>query len=234
MNSIADEPVPQESFADFRASFAYGARSDQNFKFLKNLSEADAATFLQGLLHALSDSLDDGAMLRLYQHVLAGQVQAYAGPSRWTYEDGPFTPLAKPLDRARVALLTSSGHFVDGDDPRPFGSEALSQQEAEARIDDFLKEAPVLSAIPVDTPTERLRVRHGGYDVRGAQRDPNVTFPLALLRELRDDGMIGALASPAYSFVGACAQTPLLKQTGPQWVGMFQAQAIDGVVLVPV
>lgn len=153
MSRIADEQMAQESFADFKASFAYGARSDLNFKFLKNLSEADAATFLQGLLHALGDSLDDGAVLRLYQHVLVGQVQAYAGPSRWMYEEGPFTPLAMPLDQARVALLTSSGHFVDGNDPGPFGIEAMSQEEAEARIDDFLKEAPVLSAIPADTPT---------------------------------------------------------------------------------
>lgn len=54
------------------------------------------------------------------------------------------------------------------------------------------------------------------------------------MRELADEGIIGALASTAYSFVGACAQTPLLKHTGPQWVEMFQAQAIDDVVLVPV
>ncbi len=32
-----------ESFAEFKNSFAYGARTDLNFKFLKNLSDADAA-----------------------------------------------------------------------------------------------------------------------------------------------------------------------------------------------
>jgi len=57
---------------------------------------------------------------------------------------------------------------------------------------------------------------------------------LALLREFAQEGRIGELAAHAYSFVGACAQTPLLKRTGPKWVERLQAAAIDAVVLVPV
>ena len=102
------------------------------------------------------------------------------------------------------------------------------------RISEFLKEEPTLSSIPIDTPKERLRVRHGGYDIRAAQADPNVVFPLERLLELERDGIIGELVPAAYSFVGACAQTPLLKQTGPRWVRMFQQQKIDAVLLVPV
>lgn len=166
--------------------------------------------------------------------MLDGQIQAYAGPSRWTYADGPFTPLARPLRTARVALLTSSGHFVEGDDPKPFGIEAMTQADAAARIDDFLKEEPHLSVIPSDTPNGRLRVRHGGYDIRSAERDPNVTFPLELLRDLAGNGAIGELAPNAYSFVGACAQTPLLKRSGPRWVQRLRDEEVDAVVLVPV
>lgn len=224
----------QESFSEFKESFAYGSRSDLNFKFLKNLSDEDAAAFLQGLLYQLSDAFDEGDLQALYNHVLTWQTRAYAGPSRWIYEEEPFTPLVKPLRAARLALLTSSGHFVEGDDPRPFGIENMTQAEAAARIDDFLREEPVLSVIPSDTPVSRLRVRHGGYDIRSAQSDPNVTFPLERLRELAAEGEIGELAPQAYSFVGACAQTPLLKRTGPKWVGLLQAQAVDAVLLVPV
>ena len=86
----------------------------------------------------------------------------------------------------------------------------------------------------MDTPNDALEVRHGGYDIRGAQVDPNVAFPLERVRELQQEGLIGELAPEAYSFVGACAQTRLLKQTGPQWVEKFQKQHIDVVVLVPV
>lgn len=224
----------QESFSAFKNSFAYGSRSDLNFKFLKNLADADAGQFFQELLAKLGDTFDDGDLTRIEEHVFTWQARAYAGASHWTYATGPFAPLRKPLPAARVALLTSSGHFVEGHDPEPFGIKAMTQTEAMARIDDFLKEEPMLSVIPRDTPVEQLRVRHGGYDIRSAQADPNVAFPLARLREFAQEGRIGELAADAYSFVGACAQTPLLKNTGPKWVQQLQAQAIDAVVLVPV
>lgn len=230
MNNLSN----QESFSEFKDSFAYGSRSDLNFKFLKNLSDEDATAFLQRLLYQLSDAFDEGDLQALHDHVLTWQARAYAGPSRWTYEEGSFTPLVKPLRAARLALLTSSGHFVEGDDPSPFGIENMTQAEAAARIDDFLREEPVLSVIPSDTPVERLRVRHGGYDIRSAERDPNVAFPLAHLRNLVEEGVIGDQAPHAYSFVGACAQTPLIKRTGPKWVEMLQSHAVDAVVLVPV
>lgn len=232
--TTSSEPAVSESFAEFKNSFAYGARTDLNFKFLKNLAEADAAQFFQELLYKLGDTLDDGELTRIADHVFTWQARAYAGPSRWHYPDGPFTPLRKPLAEARVALFTSSGHFVTGDDPEPFGVQGMTQVEAMARIDEFLREEPVLSVIPRDTSMEVLRVRHGGYDIRSAQADPNVNFPLARMRELAQEGRIGELAANAYSFVGACAQTPLLKRTGPRWVQRLQAEAVDAVVLVPV
>ncbi|MBW7883828.1 MAG: hypothetical protein H3C34_14555 [Caldilineaceae bacterium] len=85
-----------------------------------------------------------------------------------------------------------------------------------------------------DTPVERQRVRHPGYDIRGAQADRNVALPIDRLRELVVEGRIGALTDAAYSFVGACAQTPLIKRTGPEWVRQIQAQGIDAALLVPV
>lgn len=40
------DPQTGESFLQFKNSFSYGSRSDLSFKFLKNLSEADAARFI--------------------------------------------------------------------------------------------------------------------------------------------------------------------------------------------
>ena len=127
-----------------------------------------------------------------------------------------------PLSDARLMLLTSSGHFVKGDDPNPLGVEQMTQTQAEQQIMSFIKKAPVLSTIPVDTPTDRLVVRHGGYDVRGARRDPNVSLPLQRLRELAADGVFAGLSDPVYSFVGACSQVRLLKKDGPDWVAAVQ------------
>lgn len=225
---------PSESFLDFKNSFSYGSRNDLNFKFLKGLSAEAAADFFQQLLWKLGDAYDSDDWSPVIEHVRAGQAANYAGPTRWAYDDGPRTPLAKPLSAAKIALITSTGHFVEGNDPKPFGVDNMTQEEAVRRIDEFLKATPVLAEIPVDTPHERLRARHPGYDVRGALSDHNVALPTDHLRALAAEGVIGSLHPVAYSFVGACAQTPLIKRTAPRWVEMWKTAGIDGAVLVPV
>lgn len=107
--------------------------------------------------------------------------------------------MLKPVSLARVALLSSSCHFVAGDDPRPLGVADMTQEEATRRIGEFLNSTPRLSVIPSHTPTERLRVRHGEYDIRGALADPNVAFPLERMRQMASAGLIGELAADAYS-----------------------------------
>jgi hypothetical protein len=230
---MPDDPL-NESFQEFKDSFSYGSRSDLNFKFLKGLSHEEGALFFQELLWKLGDTLDDGNTDRLVAHIREGQISAYSGESNWSYEEGPFTPLDKPLSASRLALITSSGHFVAGTDPEPFGIKNMTQTEATDRIGDFLQAEPQLSAIPMTTPEENLCVRHGGYDIRGAQADPNVAFPYHRLQESAHQGLVGELAADAYSFVGACAQMRLLNRVGPRWVDLIQQQRIDAVLLVPV
>lgn len=223
-----------ESFRAFKDSFSYGSRTDLNFKFLKGLSTEDAALFFQELLAKLGNALDDGDFARLVNHVAEWQERAYSRETPYTYSDGPFAVPAKPISESRVVLITSSGHFLEDRDPRPFGVEAMTQKEAVDRIGDFLKEKPELATIPKDTPRERLRVRHGGYDVSGAQVDPNSVFPLEILREFERSEVIGELASEHYSFVGATSQKRLMKEVGPQWTRMLKEQEIDVALLVPV
>lgn len=226
--------VPTRSFKDFKNSFSYGKRNDLNFKFLSHLSDEQAADFLEGLLKKVGVALDDGGWDRIVDHLIEGQTLGYSEPSKFTYESGPCTSPAKPASSSTAALLTSSGHFVEGEDPNPFGVENMTQEEAVTRIDDFLKEEPVLSEIPISTPKEKLRVRHGGYDIEGAKTDYNVAFPLEPLRVLARKGAVGKLAETAYSFVGACSQIRLKKRTGPGWVSMIQEREVDVILLVPV
>jgi hypothetical protein len=230
---VTDKEPHAESFEAFKNSFYYGSRTDLSFKFLASLSSEDAARFFQDLLWKLGECFDDGQYGRLLEHVDAWQVRGYAKPGSFAYDDRPFTPLRKPVSRSRLALLTGTGHFVEGHDPEPFGVPNMTQAEAAARINEFLKAAPVLTAIPMDTPRDRLRVRHGGYDIRAAQADPNVVFPLERLRELEREGAIGELAPHAYSFVGATSQLRLLKETGPEWAALLREQAVDAALLVP-
>jgi D-proline reductase (dithiol) PrdB len=119
------------------------------------------------------------------------------------------------------------------DDPQPFGETAMSQEEAVARISEFIRSAPELSEIPSSTPVSELQVRHGGYDIRSAERDSNVTFPMERLREAHAEGRVGELADTYFSFPGATAQGRLRKVL-PEWVERLHDQDIDLMLLVPV
>jgi hypothetical protein len=233
-----DESDEYESFESFRTSFSYGDRNDLNFKFFKGMSDDEVASLLQVLLNLLGDAYDSGDILPLIEAAYEAQVTGYspvhgAPPPMYAYDDGPFTPFETPVVDARIGLLTTSGHFLQGDDPEPFGETAMTQEEAMARISESLKNTPVLSEIPSNTPTSDLRVRHGGYDIRSALKDPNVTFPIDRLREARDEGRVGGLAETFFSFAGATSQGRLRREL-PGWVQRIHEEDIDVMLLVPV
>ncbi|MFW2333899.1 glycine/sarcosine/betaine reductase selenoprotein B family protein [Ilumatobacter sp.] len=231
---------PLQTADELRRSFSYGSRSNLNVKFLKDLDDAEFGDFLEELFAATSATADDGDAGRVTDVMFRWQVQAYAGhlgdpadfPHR--HEDTPIATLSKPLSESRVALLTSSGHFVDGNDPEPLGVVNMTQAEAEARIGEFLREAPTLSAIPIDTPAEELCVRHGGYPIDSVAEDHQVALPLGHLADLAAEGVIGELAPTAYSFVGAAAQARIRKSVGPAWAEQLADEQVDAVLLVPV
>jgi hypothetical protein len=222
-----------ESFEACRRSFSYGSRTDLSFKFLAGLSDGQAADFLQELLRRVVAAIDCDTVELLSDHLIAGQATAYADGGRWAYDEGPFASPAGPVSELRLGLLTSSGHFIAGDDPQPLGVAEMTQEEAIRRIAEFGRLRPELSEIPFGTPPTRLRVRHGGYDVRGAQADPEVMLPLATLTGLAREGLIGDLPPSAYSFVGVTAQRPLIDRIGPAWVKRFREERIGAMLLVP-
>lgn len=229
-----DDASSPETFKAFKDSFLYGTRTDLNFKFLSHLDETEAGRFFSELLKAVSATADDGDAGRLAALIVAWQANAYQEQKNFGYETGPFTALERPLSEVRLALIASSGHFVDGDDPKPFGCDEMTQEAAQQRIMEFLKAEPVLSEIPMDTPAASLRVRHPGYDITGVGADPNVALPMERLRELQLAGVIGELAPMAYSFVGACSQRRLLKRNGPEWAARLKDQQVAAALLVPV
>ena len=201
---------------------------------MSDLTSEDASEFIQNLFKDIVDSLDDGDLSQIKQRMLQGQVQGYKEQKNFEYDDGPFHPLKRPLSSIKLSLLTSSGHFLKGCDPRPFGVENMTQEEAERRVLDFLKDEPQLSEVPFNSKPEDLMVRHGGYDIRAALKDPNVSFPYQRMLDLKDQGVFADLTINAYSFVGACSQKRLLKKILPNWVDKFVGQGVDAVVLVPV
>jgi D-proline reductase (dithiol) PrdB len=227
-----------ESLKEFKDSFFYGSRSDLNAKFLADLSVEQAGEFLAEMLASIGQVIDDGDAQPLIDRFIDWQRRAYGGPpdrkAKFAYSDTPFTPLARPLSESRIALVTSSGHFVDGDDPQPFGELAMTQSEAEARIGEFLRLDPTLSHIPIDVAPEKLRARHGGYPIAAVLADHQVALPLEHLRDAATRGLVGEVAPVAYSFVGATSQLRLRDQVAPEWTEMLRAAEVDLVLLVPV
>lgn len=227
-----------ETFEEFRRSFSYGSRNDLNFKFLKSATDEEAGEFFRVLLDELGEAYDTGRIEVLIQTAIDAQAAAYAPkpdatPAKHDYDDGPFTPTAMPAAGSRVGLLTSTGHFVDGDDPRPFGVENMTQADAIDRISEFLKDTPTLSVLPSSISDDDLRVRHGGYDITSISRDRNVAFPIDRLAEAANEGRIGGLTDEVFSFPGATAQGRLRKEL-PGWIDVIHEQEPDVLLLVPV
>ena len=226
-----------ESFEEFKDSFAYGSRNDLSFKFLKGLSSDEAGEFFSRLLEEVGELFDGTSTDRLIDLVYEWQVRAYqpeaTAKRTYVYEDRPFTPLAKPLTETTVGLVTSSGHFVSGDDPSPLDQDDMTQDWAIAQITEFLRAVPVLSEIPRDLSAEEIRVRHPGYDIRSVSRDLDVALPRAPLIEAERAGRIGRLAPTLFSFVGACSQGRLNNELD-DWVQLWESEGIEALFLVPV
>lgn len=223
-----------ETFNDFKNSFSYGKRNNLNFKFMSEMTDDEAADFIEELLTKLGKSLNEGNIENVIEHIVQGQKLAYTSLAKYVYKEGPFNPFIPKLSDAKIGLLTSSGHFVAGDDPAPFGISDMTQQEAINRIGEFIKEKPSLSFIPKDTPIDKLYVRHGGYDISGVQIDPSVALPIYELGKLEQQGIIGELAQTIYSFVGACSQGALKKKIEKEWMDHIKEQRLDGIILIPV
>jgi D-proline reductase (dithiol) PrdB len=135
--------------------------------------------------------------------------------------DCPWTPLARPLSAARVALVTSAGLHLRGD--APFVTDHKMPDQS-------------YRALPRDAPAADILQSHTsiGFDRSGIQRDLNVTYPVDRLRDLVERGAIGSLASTFYSFMGALRTWDrLVRETGPEVAGRLRADAVDVVLLTP-
>ena len=131
----------------------------------------------------------------------------------------PWTPLTKPLAACRVALVTSCGVHLASDVPF----------DLDARWGDVS-----FRELPGDVRAEEVAITHGHYDERDARRDLDVVFPIARLRELAAEGVIGAVAPRHYGFMGSIFRPArLIRDTAPEVARRLKADAVDVVLLTP-
>ena len=104
----------------------------------------------------------------------------------------PYTPLKRDLKECRIALVSTSGAYVEG--MQPFSDNDLTYR-----------------LIPSDTPAKNIRFVPGHFDTAPGAEDPNVMFPLDRLRELLASGEIGKLAAE-YIAMGLTTELRKLKE----------------------
>lgn len=141
-------------------------------------------------------------------------------PYRWTiHHDAPLAPLRKPLDQCRVTALTSGG--VSHCSAAPWDPIARN----DFRVD----------AIEAETPSDEFQIHDAYYDHSDAERDLNCVFPIDRLREVAEQGVIGAVAPKLYSgFMGRIyKRTELLEKHAPAFAEELASCEVDLALLVP-
>ena len=138
---------------------------------------------------------------------------------RWSeFDSSPWEAFDKPLEQARIALISSAGIFKEDQEPfDPWAVNDLSFRE-----------------IPIQTPFEQLKLHHNYFDHRDAVKDLNCVFPVHRLQDLVQSGFIGSMAPQAITLgMGRLyKRTALQKQTTPELIRRIRKQNTDAVLLV--
>ena len=234
-NANFEDQEFKETVTELKNSFFYGSRNNLFFKYLggKNISENEFTVFLEKLLNVIVDDIDKDEFSELKELIFNSQIKGYlpkTNKDKYTYEDTPWTGFNKSLKESKLSLISAGGVFCTDNDPiEPKG---MTQEDAIKKISEFLKSPPTLAEIPNNISTERLSIRHPGYDIRAAQQDPNVVFPYEILKNLHHEDVFGSYTDNFYSFVGASQQSAIIKTHAPKWAEMLKSHNVDAVLLV--
>ena len=155
-----------------------------------------------------------------YVSSLDNMYQSQGFPAyRWSeFDSSPWTSFDKSLNQARIALISSAGISMEGQEPfDPWAVNDLSYRK-----------------IPIETPFEQLKLHHNYFDHRDAVKDLNCVFPAHRLQELAQSGFIGSIAPQAITLgMGRLyKRTALQKQTTPEIIELIRKQNADAVLLV--
>ncbi len=154
---------------------------------------------------------------------LSVPVRMFLKGYRWRRIDPvPWAPLRKPLSASRLALISSAGWVLPGQEPF---TRTLAGGDGSFR------------EIPADTDLSTLIDAHKSqsFDHEGMHRDPNLAFPLDRARELVERGRISSLNHRHLSFMGSItAPGRLVRDHAPEAARLLAEDGVDVALLVPV
>jgi len=133
----------------------------------------------------------------------------------------PFAPLKKPLEKCQISLITTGG--VHTKKQKPFDM-----------VDK--KGDPSYREISSDIDMRQLTITHDYYNHADALADPNLVLPIEPLRELLQQGKIGAIGRRFFSFMGHIMGDhvkTLTQQTAPKVAAALIGDGVDAAFLTP-
>ena len=140
----------------------------------------------------------------------------------------PWTPITTPLDKAKIALVTSAGFYCKTHQ-EPFD---LEREKKHPYWGD-----PSYRVIPAQVAQEELGISHLHLNTSDLALDFNIQLPLDRMSELSDEGRIGSIAEEHYSFMGYQGFPPDTSawedEYGPQVAQRMLAEEVQIVLLTP-
>ena len=151
------------------------------------------------------------------------QALGYERSYRWAqYVDVPFQPLRKPLNRSRVALVTTAAPYQpdkgDQGPGAPYNSAAKFYR---------------VYSLPSDGPMD-LRISHVGIDRdHTSATDSRAWLPINQLHRLAREGRIGSVAAHVHGAPTNRSHRVTLEQDCPDLLARLRDDGADCAVLVP-
>ena len=168
----------------------------------------------------MSDSIKNKILVTLFQ--IPWVKARWESKFQAVASDGiPWTPLQKPLNQCKIAILTTGGVHLKED--QPFD---MKDKHGD----------PTYRKIPSKTTQDQLSITHDYYDHSDADQDINLVFPIEILKECLEEGILGSSAEIFYSFMGHIEEPhleTLINKTSKEVAKALARQNVDIAVLVP-
>ncbi len=138
----------------------------------------------------------------------------------------PWAPLDKPLAECKVALLSTAGLSMKGDAPFDMDYERNNPTRGDSSF----------RRLRADATSSTVEANHLHIDTSYIERDLNVALPVDRLRELVDEGVVGAMAETHYSVMGFQGNdaSELENESAPAIAEIMKSEEVDLALLAPV
>ena len=124
-----------------------------------------------------------------------------------------------PLNKRRIAIVTTAGLHVRDDQPYEGASVGMEYRVIPESVD---SKDLVMSHVSVN------------FDRSGFQSDLNVVFPLDRLKELVTEKLVGSVAKFHYAFMGATWPVTKFESKARELAALLKQDHVDAVLLSPV